>query len=98
MKLREHSGLVGSWTDGLGGVGSAPVTPIDNKDVLVSFSLGLAVGSDKPLITLTSKYQGNEHVRDIFVRDDQFGQRLAEFLQSQVGKTIWDIGDAEVDF
>ena len=98
MKLREHPGLVSNWTDGLGSVGRAPIMPIDNQDVLVSVSLSLAVGSDKPLVTLTTTYQGHEHVRDIFVRDDQFGQALANFLQTQVGKTIWEIGEAEVNF
>ncbi len=98
MKLREHSGLVGGWTEGLGGVGRAPVVPIDNRDVLVSVSLSLAVGSDTPLVTLTTTYQGNEHVRDIFVRDDRFGQALTNFLQTQVGKTVWEVGEVEVNF
>jgi hypothetical protein len=98
MILREHPGLVSNWTEHPGGVGRAPVEPIENRDVLVSVTLSRAPRSDKPLLTITAKCLGKKRVRDIFVRNDQFDLALTKLLQTQIGKTVCEIGQAEFNF
>ena len=97
MLIREHSVLVSNWTKHLGGVGRTPVAPIENLDVLVPVTLRWAARSVKPLLTITPKCQGQKRMRDIIVRNDHFGLALTKLLQTQIGETVCEIGQAEIN-
>jgi len=72
--------------------------PTDRLDVLTEVVIKLAVGSEYASVVLRTKYQRHVVTRDNRVRDDQFAKRLVGFLQTQIGKTIEEIGETEVDF
>lgn len=99
MKLREHPGFVDRWPGEPGGAfAQGHVFPIDRLDVLSEVFLQSAVGSDLPSVVLRTIYQCKQNTRDNHVRDDQFAKTLADFLKTQVGKSIEEIGETEVEF
>jgi hypothetical protein len=99
MKLREHPGFVDAWPGEPGGpVDRYYVSPIARRDVLSEVILQIAVGSDSPSVVLRTMYQGKQSTRDNRVRDDKFAKELADFLKTQIGKTIEEIGETEVNF
>jgi len=99
MKLREHPGFLDGWPAEPGGAYDRYyVSPTDRLDVLTEVVIKLAVGSEYASVVLRTKYQRHVVTRDNRVRDDQFAKRLVGFLQTQIGKTIEEIGETEVDF
>lgn len=99
MKLRDHPGLLDGWPPQPGGTHAKSYTsPIECLDTLQDVFIQRAVGADDLDLAILTVYHGEQRTRDVRIRDNDFAQRLCDFLRKQSGKTIDEIGDLEIDF
>jgi hypothetical protein len=99
IKLRDHPGLLDGWPAQPGGAYvSSTKFPIDGVDTLQEVFLQLAVDSADAGLALETTYRGARYTRDLRVCDDNFAEKLSDFVRQHGGETIEEIGNLEVSF
>ncbi len=48
-------------------------------------------------IVMQTRYEGLHYSRDLFLTDSKFAMKLFSYLQRQVGRTIEEIGDSDIE-
>lgn len=97
MKLRDHPKLKNQWPPEPGGAYAGEV-PAGGSDILEEvFYYKPAIGALAD-IALRTTWKGQTHTRDVLLHDIEFAEKLNEFLNRQVGRTVAAIGDADCGF
>jgi len=99
VQLRLHPKLRDMWPPEPGGAyQKGGRVPLDLKDVLTQVFYFAPVERAKADVSLKTSYEGAYHTRDILLDDPNFARILADRLRKEIGKTIEQIGQLEVDF
>jgi len=99
VPLRLHPKLREIWPPDPGGAfGPGTEFPLQGQDVLKQVFYYAPVSHAKANLSLKTFYKGNYHTRDLLLDDADFAQRLASRLRHEIGRTIADLGQLELDF
>ncbi len=98
MKLREHPAIRDQWppapqsTDF--GSNKSPVGVVDVLEWVLWYPA--AFGRPGSLV-LRTRHRGRNYARDLQLEDSQFGEQLVVLLKRQIGLTIGNIGELEIE-
>ena len=91
LPLRHHPRLRGCWPPRLDQ--TSVNAPMNDEDVLERVDF-----YPPRQLVLQTKHADLTHYRRLFTTSSALAKHLAIFLQHQLGRTIADISDAEIDF
>jgi hypothetical protein len=99
VELRLHPKLRDVWPPEPGGAfGPGTEFPLGGQDVLEQVFYYAPVADTKANVSLKTFYKGQYHTRDLLLRDVDFAEKLASRLRTEIGRTIADLGQIELDF
>jgi len=99
VQLRLHPKLRDLWPPEPGGAfGPGTEFPLGGEDVLQQVFYYAPVSQARASVSLKTTYKGQPHTRDLLLADVEFAQKLASRLRREVGRTIADLGQVEIDF
>ena len=92
MKIRTHSNVI-DWPPVPGGLDKDLKNPFayDQAGIEQLFPM---LGS---VVRFTASYRGNFFTYDLPTKDVLFARRLAKLFSRNLGKTISELGDLEID-
>jgi hypothetical protein len=94
-KLRSH------WPPDSGGAATRGMEFLqagERGDRLQAVYYYAPVSTATARVVLKTRWRENEYSRDLLLDDRIFAERLAGFLKSQVGRTMGEIAQADIDF
>jgi hypothetical protein len=99
VPLRLHPKVRDIWPPDPGGAFAIGTElPLDGQDVLEQVFYYAPVSHAKANVSLKTLYKDHYHTRDILLDDAQFAQSLASRLRQEIGLTINELGQVELDF
>jgi|SRR5439155_6718557 len=99
VPLRLHPKLQEIWPPEPGGAfEKGTEVPVGGQDVLEQVFYYAPVSHARANVSLKTFYKDHHHTRDLLLTDVEFAQRLASRLRQEIGRTVADLGQVELDF
>ena len=92
MKIKAHSSVI-HWPPLPGGLDKDLKSPFSDDEGEIE-QLFLTVGS---VVRFSASYRGAFFTYDLATRDVAFARKLAKLFSKNLGKTISELGDLEVE-
>lgn len=92
MKLRTHSNVI-QWPPSPGGLDKDLKSPFNDDEGEIE-QLFLTVGS---VVRFAAAYRGAFFTYDLATRDVTFARRVAKLFSRNLGKTIEELGELELE-